>query len=89
MPQKEKDNKILQSIKGNEVAWRSKKLSFVAKILVANQVMLVSIWYVVSYVNMSFFAMKKMKSFIRNYVWLSQADGKKGQRWHGALQHFL
>lgn len=31
MPQKEKDNKILQSIRGKQVAWMFKKLSFVAK----------------------------------------------------------
>jgi hypothetical protein len=76
MPQKEKDNKILQSIRGKQVAWMSKKLSFVAKNLVANQVIPVSIWYVVSCVNLSLFAMKKVKSLIRNYVWLNQVDGK-------------
>ncbi len=39
----EKDNKILQSIRGKQVAWRFKKLSFVAKFLVVNQVILASI----------------------------------------------
>ncbi len=31
MPQKEKDNKILQLIQGNLTTWRSKKLSFASK----------------------------------------------------------
>ncbi len=31
MPQKEKDNKILQLIQGNLTTWRSKKLSFPSK----------------------------------------------------------
>ncbi len=37
---------------------------------------LVSIWYITSYVNLSLFAVKKVKSLIRNYVCLSQADVK-------------
>jgi hypothetical protein len=68
MPQKEKDNKIFQSIKGKLTTCRSKNLSLVAKTLVANQVILVFICYVASCADPSFSAMKKVKSFIRDYV---------------------
>lgn len=74
MPQKEKDHKILQSIRGKQVAWTSKKLSFVAKNLVVNQVILVSIWYVVSCVNLSLFSMKKVKS-LKPSRWKSKGKG--------------
>jgi hypothetical protein len=63
-------------MKGKLVIWMFKKLSFVARILVANQVILAFVLYVASCVDLSPFVLKKVKSLIRNFVWLSQANGK-------------
>jgi hypothetical protein len=76
MPQKEKDNKVLQSMRGKLVIWMSKKLTIVARILVANQVILASIWYVPSCADLSLSIVKTMKSLMKNFVWSGQANGK-------------
>jgi hypothetical protein len=71
MLQKENDNKVLQSVRGKLVVWMSKKLSLVARILVANEVILAYVWYVASCIDLSFFVVKKVKNLIRNFVWSS------------------
>jgi hypothetical protein len=76
MPQKEKDNKVLQLVRGKLVVWMSKKLSLATRILVANQVILAFVWYVASCINLSLSIVKKVKSLIMNFVWSGQTNGK-------------
>ncbi len=50
MAQKEKDFKVLQQVKGNITIWKFRKLTLTRKILIANYVILDSIWYIVHHV---------------------------------------
>jgi len=69
MPQGNKDNKIIQKIRGKLAFWSPKPLSMATRILVSNQVILASIWYIASCANISQEVLKKVKALIRNYIW--------------------
>jgi hypothetical protein len=60
--------------------WGGKKNSLLAKTLVANQVVLGSIWYLTSCFNISYASLHKIKTLARNLVWVSHADNKTSAR---------
>jgi hypothetical protein len=84
MLQKEKDNEIFQLVQGKLIVCIFKNLSLVTRILVANQVILVFVWYVTSCVDLSLFVVKKMKTLIMNFClvrpsnWESKGKGCMG-----------
>lgn len=73
IPQREKDNKMLSQIRKHLQKWASKPLSLAGRIMVANQVVLSSIWYLASCTYLSSHALKLARSTIKNYMW----SGKK------------
>lgn len=76
MLQKEKDNKVLQVVRGKLVDWSSKWLSVIGRILVANHVILASVWYIFSCANISLSSLKKVKTLVHNYIWSSKSNNK-------------
>jgi len=42
-------------------------------------VILASLWYIASHVDLSISTLKKMKTLVRDFVWSNQAKRKKGQ----------
>ena len=87
MPQEDKDSKILQQIRGKLAIWTPKPLSMAARILVSNQVILASIWYLASCTNISQGTLKKAKALVRNYIWSGNPDKKCRARvaWDSAI----
>ena len=73
IPQREKDNKMLGQIRKHLQRWSSKPLSLAGRIMVVNQVILSSIWYLASCTDLSSHALKLARSTVRNYIW----SGKK------------
>ena len=53
MQQKDKNDKVLQQFRGKLKVWSNKNLSMVGRILITNQVILLSIWYIASCTNLS------------------------------------
>jgi hypothetical protein len=76
MLQKEKDNKVLQVVKGKLVDWSCKWLSIVGRILVANQVILAFVWYIFSYANIFLSSLKKVKTLVHNCIWSNKSNNK-------------
>jgi hypothetical protein len=80
IPQKEKDAKMLSQIRKHLISWSSNKLSLAGRILVSNQVVLYSIWYL-SYCNdLSGKALKLARAAVRNYVWSGKRDTRARAR---------
>ena len=71
--QKEKDNKMLSQIRKHLHRWANNKLSLAGRIMVSNQVILSSIWYLASCTDFSSQALKLVRATVRNYIW----SGKK------------
>ena len=69
IPQEEKDSKMLAQIRKHLHRWVGNKLSLAGRIMVANQVILSSIWYLASCTDLSGHALKLARTTVRNYVW--------------------
>jgi hypothetical protein len=71
--QQDKDNKMLGQIRKHLHRWANQQLSLAGRIMVANQVILSSVWYLASCTDFSGHALKLARAIVRNYVW----SGKK------------
>lgn len=77
MPQQDIDGKILQVVCTKLAIWAKKPLSMAARILISNQVILASIWYIASCAYILLSVLNKVKAMIRQYIWSS--DGLFGK----------
>jgi hypothetical protein len=73
IPQKEKDGKMLSQIRKHLSKWTHLPLSLAGRIMIANQVVLSSIWYFASCTDYTGKALRIAKATVRNYIW----SGKK------------
>jgi exonuclease III len=80
IPQKEKDAKMLNHIRKHLLNWSTNKLSLAGRILIANQVVLSSIWYLASCTDLSGKSLKLARAAVRNYVWSGKRDTRARAR---------
>lgn len=71
--QHDKDNKMLSQVRKHLHRWANNKLSLAGRIMVSNQVILSSIWYLASCSYFSSQELKLVRAIVRNYMW----SGKK------------
>jgi hypothetical protein len=74
IPQQEKDNKMLSQLWKHLSIWSTQKLSLAGRIMIANQVVLSSIWYLASCTDLSGKALKLTRALVRNYMWSGQRE---------------
>lgn len=65
MTQQEKNAKVLQQIRNELAQWANKHLPMAARILVKNQVIMASIWYIE---NGACNVLNKARSMVRNFT---------------------
>lgn len=58
------------------IVWTAKKLSLGGRILVSNQVIAASIWYLASCLDISNTAVKQVRAMLRNYIWGGRTAGQ-------------
>ena len=80
LSQQEKDNKMLGQIRKHLHRWAGNKLSLAGRIMVANQVILSSIWYLASCMDFSNEALKLVRATVRNYMWSGKQDTRARAR---------
>ena len=87
IPQQEKDNKMLSQIRKHLAIWSTQKLSLAGRIMIVNQVVLSSIWYLASCTDLSGKALKLAKALVRNYMWSGQreAGARARVKWDTAV----
>lgn len=66
----------LKTLKRKLAYWSTTKLSPASRVLIANQVLLASLWFIASCWSPHLRSVHKVKSLIRNYIW----SGKNGER---------
>lgn len=74
IPQKEKDGKMLSQIRKHLSKWVTHPFSLAGRIMVANQVVLSSIWYLASCTDYSGKALRLAKAKVRNYIWSGKQE---------------
>jgi hypothetical protein len=66
-------DKLMISLKGKMIAWGNCNLSLAGRILIANQVLLSSMWYMAAYWNPNPKMCNQIKGVIRNFIWGGKA----------------
>jgi hypothetical protein len=69
LPQEDKDAKILHQVRTQFNRWVGKSLSLAAQVLVTNQVILASIWYLCSCCDVSKGILLRVRTLVRNFIW--------------------
>lgn len=80
IPQKEKDAKMLSQIRKHLLSWSGNKLSLAGRIMVSNQVVLSSIWYLASCTDFSGKSLKLARAIVRNYIWSGKRESRARAR---------
>ena len=89
MGQKEKNAKVLSEIRGKLAQWVNKPLSMAARILVTNQVVLASIWYIASCADLARSVLAKARTLVRNFIWSGKIEENQELEWHGPRPSYL
>ena len=76
----EKDNKMLGQIRKHLHRWAGNRLSVAGRIMIANQVILSSIWYFASCMDFSNQALKLARATVRNYIWSGKREANTRAR---------
>ena len=74
MSQKAKNDKAIQQIRSKLAVWAPRKLSMAAHVLVTNQVVLASIWYLASCADLSKSVLQKARTLVGNFIWGGSPD---------------
>lgn len=69
-----KDGKMLSQIRKHLGKWSNHPLSLAGRIMVSNQVVLSSIWYLASCTDLTGQALKVAKATVRNYIWSGKRE---------------
>ena len=80
IPQRVKDEKMMGQIRKHLLRWAGSKLSLAGKIMVCNQVVLSSIWYLKSCADISGQAFKLARATVRNYMWSGKRESRARAR---------
>jgi len=88
---KQRFQTTLQNLKKKLAYWSTIKLSLASRILIANQVLLASIWYLASCWALYIDTLTKIKSLIKNYIWLGGNDERRCRaqvEWESLIQPY-
>lgn len=65
---------MLGQIRKHLHRWAGNKLSLAGRIMIANQVIFSSIWYIASCMDFSTQAIKLARATVRNYMWSGKGN---------------
>ena len=80
IPQQKKDGKMLSHLRKHLFKWSNQKLSLAGRIMISNQVVLSSIWYLASCTDLSGKALKQARALVRNYMWPGRKESRTRAR---------
>ena len=88
LPTEEVTNKITHQITKALTTWSNHTLSLAGQIMVANQVVLASIWYLSSCANITAATFRQTRGLIRNFVWGAKPSNKTSAKisWNVVIQ---
>lgn len=71
---------MLNQLRKHLFKWSNQKLSLAGRIMISNQVILLSIWYLASCTDLSGKALKLARSMVRNYMWSGKQESNTRAR---------
>jgi hypothetical protein len=85
LPTEANFEKLMLTLKGKMITWGKCNLSFISRILVANQILLSSMWYLVACWNCNLKMCNQIRGMVRNFIW----GGKASDTWAKVKWDFL
>jgi len=87
VPQTVRNEKVLTQIKEALIYWSTKKLSQAGRLLISNQVILASLWYLASTVDIGLKTLKIAHGLVRDFLWSGRKEGRTRARvaWDAAI----
>ncbi len=82
LPPKTNLSKMVTALKGKQINWSTCRLSLAGRILVANQVLLASMWYMAAAWNPNLAMCSQIWGIVRNFIWSGKAP-TPGQKSNG------
>jgi len=79
LPTEANFNKMLSALKGKLICWSHSNLSLTGRVLVANQVLLASTWYLVACWNPNPNMCSQVREVVRNFIWGRGSHAHRGQ----------
>ncbi len=70
-------DKMLSVLKGKLINWNTCRLSLAGRILVANQVLLASMWYPAASWNPNPRMCNQVRGVVRNFIWIGKATNAR------------
>jgi len=75
VPQSVRNEKILTLTRDALIYWSIKALSQAGRLLIANQVILASLWYLASTADLGLKTLRITQGLIRDYLWSGRREG--------------
>ncbi len=72
-------SKLVTTLKGKLINWSTCRLSLAGRILVANQVLLASMWYMAAAWNPNPVMCSQIRGIIRNFIWNGKASNTRAK----------
>ncbi len=79
LPTEANFNKLITSLKGKHESWGHKNLSLTGRILVTNQVLLASMWYLVACWDLNPHMCSHIRRVVRNFIWEGKATNVRAK----------
>jgi hypothetical protein len=79
LPPKANFSKLVTALKGKLINWSTCRLSLAGRILVANQVLLASMWYIAAAWNPNPAMCSQIRGIVRNFIWSGKASNTRAK----------
>jgi hypothetical protein len=86
LPTEANFEKLMLALKGKMIAWGNCNFSLIGKILVANQALISSMWYLATCWNPNSRMCNQMKGMVRNFIWGGKASNTRAKvKWDSLI----
>ncbi len=79
LPPEANFSKLVTALKGKLINWSTCRLSLAGRILVANQVLLASMWYMAAAWNPNPAMCSQIRGIVRNFIWSEKASNARAK----------
>lgn len=76
VPQAIRNKRLITKVRDSLAYWCTKRLSQAGRLLISNQVILASLWYLASCSDISGKTFRKAKALVRNFLWANKVEGQ-------------
>ena len=91
VPQAVRNEKVLTLVRDALIYWSTRALSQAGRLLISNQVILASLWYLASTADIGLQTLKTAQGLVQNFLWSSRKERRTRARvvWDSAISPIM